>query len=171
MCASGHIWTRSKSTKDRHVTLMSLFQTHEQLNVLSTSRQQYDWSLHKHLNTAHSHRHLCILLCNKRGQSILSHWKIRTKRPKWNWQTGGGVTGLKLICAPSLLLSHIVSRRTHPPSIFFSHFLCLCIYTHTFPVEVILKTRFGPIKLKLYSPSCGCLIESDIDTITTDKLD
>lgn len=141
--------------------------------ILNASRQEYVWSLYKHLYTTHSLRHLCILLCNKEGNRYRHTEKSeQRKRPKWNWQTGGGVTGLKLICAPPLLLPHIVSWRLSspsscPPLSIFSP----SIYSHTFPVEVILKTRFGPIKLKLYSPSCGCLIESDIDTITTDKLD
>lgn len=124
--------------------------------------------------TPHTHRDFSVSSCVIRKGNRYCHTEKseHRKRPKWNWQTGGGVTGLKLICAPSLHLSHIVSARLSPsfhrPLFFFSSF---SIDLHTFSVEVILKTRFGPIKLKLYSPSWGCLIESDIDTITTDKLD
>lgn len=160
-------------TIDTHLELSSLFQTHKHepiWNVLNASRQEYE--VHTSTYTPPTLTDVSVSSCVIREGNRYCHTEKseQRKRPKWNWQTGGGVTGLKLICAPSLHLSHIVSERLPfiaPPSFYFFP----SIYSHTFPVEVILKTRFGPIKLKLYSPSCGCLIESDIDTITTDKLD
>lgn len=63
---------------------------------------------------------------------------------------------------------HIVSAPPTSSTTVCVFLLNLLTHLHS---EVILKSSFGPIKVKLCRCSCGCLIESDIDTITTDKLD
>lgn len=148
------------------------------MTQLYTSTHNLPQHTHTHIYTdRHTRRHrhtscrqLCILFCNKRGQSILSHWKVWTKNESKvkltdRWGSNRFKVNLCSLSPPfSYCLWKILPAPFIPPPPF-------SISSHTFPVEVILKTRFGPINLKLYSRSCGGLIESDIDTITTDKLD
>lgn len=144
-------------------------------NVFNFRKQEYDWNLLEHLYAAHVCSRLCLLLCNKRGQSILSQWKVWTKKETKvkltdRWGSNRFKVNLRSLSPPfSYCLWKTLLPLADPPFLYI--YIFFSIYSHTFPVEVILKTRFAPIKLKLYSRSCGCLIESDIDTITTDKLD
>lgn len=68
----------------------------------------YGTTFQKHLYTTQSHRYNCILLCNKRGQSILSHWKIRTqKETKVNLTDRWGSNRFKVnLCSFSLPFSY-----------------------------------------------------------------
>lgn len=123
----------SNLTKNKRFKWMSLFQTHKQMSGLDASWQEDDRSLHKHLYTTHSHRHLCILLCNKRGQSILSQGKIRTKKETKvkltdRWGSNRFKVNLRSLF---LILSPEDSSLLHPTPPFFSRSLLLSPSTHT----------------------------------------